>query len=120
MRVMYVDDEGDIREVVGLALSLDPEIEVNLVDSGEACLNRVASWKPDVILLDVMMPRMDGPATLSHLRQSDETKSIPVIFMTARAQPSEIETYLSIGARGVIKKPFDPITLAALVRQHID
>ena len=76
-------------------------------------------WNPDVILLDVMMPVMDGPATLSRLRANPMTADIPVIFMTARAQARELDRFRSIGAVGVIAKPFDPMTLAASVRRQL-
>jgi DNA-binding response OmpR family regulator len=78
-----------------------------------------ATWSPDLILLDVMMPNMDGPTTLTHLRQNPRTADIPVVFMTARAQPRELEHFVSLGAEGVIAKPFDPMTLAASVRNYI-
>jgi DNA-binding NarL/FixJ family response regulator len=77
------------------------------------------AWQPDLILLDVMMPTRDGPTTLTHLRQSPKTADIPVVFMTARAQPRELEHFVSLGAEGVIAKPFDPMTLAAAVRNYI-
>jgi len=77
-----------------------------------------AAWMPDFILLDVMMPMMDGPATLVQLRQNPRTAGIPVIFMTARAQAREVDRFRSLGAVGVIQKPFDPMTLAASVRSY--
>jgi chemotaxis response regulator CheB len=78
-----------------------------------------AKHRPDLILLDVMMPVMDGPTTLAHLRDEPETADIPVVFMTARAQARELEHFKSLGAAGVIPKPFDPMTLAAAVRRHL-
>jgi len=118
LRVLHVDDEPDIREVVELALGLDPEMSVRSCSSGRAGLEAAAEWPPDIILLDVMMPMMDGPTTLSHLRQQPNTAGIPVVFMTARAQPRELEHFVSLGAEGVIAKPFDPMTLAAAVRNY--
>jgi len=118
LRVLHVDDEPDIREVVQLSLSLDPEFTVRSCPSGRDGLDAANEWSPDLILLDVMMPAMDGPATLAHLRQSPKTAGIPVVFMTARAQPRELEHFVSLGAEGVIAKPFDPMTLAASVRQY--
>ena len=70
-------------------------------------------------LLDVMMPGMDGPTTLSHLRENPQTSNIPVLFMTARAQAREVEQFISLGAQGVISKPFDPMTLASEVQTHL-
>jgi CheY-like chemotaxis protein len=75
-----------------------------------------AEWSPDLILLDVMMPVMDGPTTLARLRDNPRTADIPVVFMTARAQSSEIEKFIALGAQGVLSKPFDPMKLAASVR----
>ncbi|MGJ5180131.1 response regulator [Bradyrhizobium oligotrophicum] len=77
-----------------------------------------AEWAPDVILLDVMMPVMDGPATLAQLRQNAATADFPVVFMTARTQARETDRFRSLGAVGVIAKPFDPMTLAALLRTY--
>jgi CheY-like chemotaxis protein/HPt (histidine-containing phosphotransfer) domain-containing protein len=118
LRVLHVDDEPDIREVVELALGLDPEMSVRSCGSGQDGLTAANEWTPDLILLDVMMPVMDGPATLANLRGQPETAGIPVVFMTARAQPRELEHFVSLGAEGVIAKPFDPMTLAASVRNY--
>jgi CheY-like chemotaxis protein len=120
LRVLHVDDEADIREVVGVALGLDPDIVARSCASGQVALLTAATWLPDIILLDVMMPAMDGPATLKRLRAGPETVDIPVIFMTARAQSREIEAFISLGAIGVIPKPFDPMTLAASLYAHLD
>ena len=119
VRVLHVDDEPDIREVVELSLGLDPDLTVRSCGSGGDALAAAAAWSPDLILLDVMMPMMDGPTTLTHLRQSQKTADIPVVFMTARAQPRELEHFVSLGAEGVIAKPFDPMTLAASVRNYV-
>ncbi len=119
LRVLYVDDEADIREVAVIALQLDPDFEVKSESSGVAGLVTAAHWRPDAILLDVMMPSMDGKATLSLLKASEVTKRIPVIFVTARAQPSEIAEFINLGARDVITKPFNPMKLAAEVRRRI-
>jgi CheY-like chemotaxis protein len=119
LRILHVDDEPDIREVVDMALSLDPELTVQSCASGGDALMAAADWLPDLILLDVMMPGMDGPSTLSQLRDSPQTAGIPVVFMTARAQPRELQHFISLGAEGVISKPFDPMTLAISVRRHI-
>jgi CheY-like chemotaxis protein len=119
LRILHVDDEPDIREVVELSLSLDPAFSVRSCASGGDALCAVVEWPPDLILCDVMMPVMDGPATLARLRQSPHTAHIPVVFMTARAQTRELEHFKSLGATGVIAKPFDPMTLAASVRSHL-
>jgi two-component system OmpR family response regulator len=114
LRILYVDDEPDIREVAEIALGLDPEIECRALDSGEKAIDLLAdsSWQPDLILLDVMMPRLDGPATLAQLRMLPGLASIPVVFMTASAQGFERERLMKIGAAAVIPKPFDPMSLA--------
>jgi CheY-like chemotaxis protein len=119
LRILHVDDEPDIRELVELSLGLDPELSVKNCPSGSDALATAAEWSPDMILMDVMMPVMDGPQTLAHLRESQSTANIPVIFMTARAQTRELEHFLSLGATGVIPKPFDPMTLADAVRGYL-
>ena len=86
---------------------------------GCAWLAAAAKWRPDLILLDVMMPVMDGPATLRRLRENPQTADIPVVFMTARAQTRELDHFKSLGAAGVIVKPFDPMTLAASLRSQM-
>src|ERR1700686_2919232 len=119
LRVLQIDDEPDILDIVAAALGLDPEFEVRSCGSGADGLAAAAQWRPDVILLDVMMPVMDGPATLRHLRENPQTAAIPVVFMTARAQTREIDHFKSLGAASVIVKPFDPMTLAASVRRQM-
>jgi two-component system OmpR family response regulator len=119
LRVLHIDDETDIRDVAALSLELDPELAVRSCASGEAGLAAAAECRPDLILLDVMMPVMDGPATLARLREDPQTVDIPVVFMTARAQTRELEYFKSLGAVGVIAKPFDPMTLADSVRSHM-
>jgi CheY-like chemotaxis protein len=116
IRILHVDDEPDIREVVEISLALDPDVALKSCASGPDALTAAATWKPDVILMDVVMPVVDGPQTLSMLRQSAQTAEIPVVFMTAKAQAREAEHFISLGAAGVIPKPFDPLTLAAAVR----
>jgi CheY-like chemotaxis protein len=119
LRILHVDDEPDIRELVALSLCLDPDLAVKSCASGTDALAEAATWSPDVILMDVMMPVMDGPETLAHLRESDKTAGIPVVFMTARAQSRELAHFLSLGAAGVIAKPFDPMGLAGAVRGYL-
>jgi CheY-like chemotaxis protein len=119
LRILHVDDEPDIRAVVELSLGLDSSFTVQSCPSGGEGLAAVAECPPDLILLDVIMPGMDGPTTLARLQENPHTAAIPVVFMTARAQTREIELFLSLGAVGVIAKPFDPMMLAALVRQYV-
>lgn len=112
-QILYVDDEDDIREVACMALGLAPGVDVLSCSSGQEALRIAADSKPDLILLDVMMPLMDGPKTLENLKENVATKDIPVIFVTARTQSYELERFHKSGAMGVIAKPFDPMTLAS-------
>ena len=119
IRILLVDDEPDIRAVVDVSLGLDPEFRTRACASGADALVMAAEWSPSLILLDVMMPLMDGPTTLAKLRKNPRTAHIPVVFLTARTQTDEIEEYISLGAQGVLSKPFDPMTLAASVRSYL-
>jgi len=119
MRILHVDDEPDIREVVDMSLGLNPDFEVRACASGAEAIAAAVDWSPSLILLDVMMPGMDGPTTLIQLRKNPQTAEIPVVFMTARAQAREVEQFISLGAQGVISKPFDPMTLASEVQSHL-
>jgi CheY-like chemotaxis protein len=119
IRILHVDDEPDIREVVELSLGLDSIFDTRGCGSGKEALVVAADWQPDIVLLDVMMPVMDGPETLVQLRENARTAGIPVIFMTARAQAREADRFRSLGAVGVIPKPFDPMTLGASVRSYL-
>jgi CheY-like chemotaxis protein len=119
VRILHVDDEPDIREVVDISLGLNPDFDVRACASGAEAITAAAEWSPLLILLDVMMPGMDGPATLMQLRNNPQTAAIPVIFMTARAQTREVEHFITLGAQGVISKPFDPMTLAVQVKNHL-
>ncbi len=113
-RVLIVDDDPDIRRIGALCLERVAGWEVVQAASGSECLERMDP-DFDVILLDVMMPGMDGPTTLDALGRRASTREVPVIFMTARVQLDEVEEYLEMGAQGVIAKPFDPMGLAAEV-----
>jgi CheY-like chemotaxis protein len=115
-RVLHVEDEPDIREVAKLALEEVGGMTVEMAACGPDALVKAPAFAPDLILLDVMMPGMDGPATLLELRKNPLTASIPVIFMTAKVQSHEVARYKELGAIGVIAKPFDPMTLADQVR----
>jgi CheY-like chemotaxis protein len=109
--VLYVDDEPDIREVVQMSLSLVDGLDVQICESGERALKVLPELRPDLVLLDVMMPGMDGPSTLQQLRSMPGFESIPVVFMTAKAMPQEVARFRELGAVAVIAKPFDPIQL---------
>lgn len=115
-RILYVEDEPDIQAVAKLALEIVGGFEVKVCSSGEEALSAVEAFAPDMILLDVMMPGMDGPSTLQALREKPSCADTPVAFMTAKVQPAEVAHYKSLGARDVIAKPFDPMTLAGQVK----
>jgi len=110
-RVLLVDDDQDLRRIGELSLKNVGRWEVILATSGPEALRLACQESPDVILLDVMMPGMDGPTTLSELQSNSITTNIPVIFLTAKVQTHEITDYVQLGALGVIIKPFDPMTL---------
>lgn len=120
-RVLVVDDEEDIRTVAEMSLSVVGGLQVSCVSSGAEAVRVAATLEPDVILLDVMMPGMDGLETLRALRQRPETSAIPIVLMTAKVQRHEVDGYLRAGADAVIPKPFDPMALPAeLVRLMAD
>ncbi|MBL4834687.1 MAG: response regulator [Pseudomonas sp.] len=117
IRLMYVEDEPDIRAVAKLALEVVGGLTVRLCERGDKAIAMAQEFTPQMILLDVMMPGMDGPSTLKALRETPELKDVPVAFMTAKVQAHEIEQLKKLGAVGVIAKPFDPMTLAQQVRE---
>jgi CheY-like chemotaxis protein len=119
-KIMIVDDDEDIRLVCDLAVRRAGEWDTVMAASGEEALALARTKRPDVILLDVMMPGIDGPTTLAMLRDQPETRNIPVIFLTAKAQKREVDHYMALGASGVIRKPFDAIKLADEIRGIVD
>ena len=117
-RILCVEDDPDIQEVIRLALETVGGFTVKLCASGREALAGMAGFHPDLVLLDVMMPGMDGLQTLAALRRQPESAALPVIFMTAKVQSGEVAHLDSLGVLGVIAKPFDPMTLAQEVRNH--
>ena len=115
LHVLYVEDDPDIRVVAELALE-DEGFVLHECESGAEALEKATTFTPDLLLLDVMMPGMDGPTTLSKLRDIDGYQNVPVIFMTAKVQTQEVEAYKSLGAKGIISKPFDPMELASQIK----
>jgi CheY-like chemotaxis protein len=111
-RILIIDDEDDIREVAGLSLETVAGWEVVLADSGAQGLARAAEHQPDAVLLDVMMPGMDGPTTFRELRKNPITSHIPVILLTAKVQSSDQKRFADLGVEAVLFKPFDPLTLS--------
>ncbi|HYU41701.1 MAG TPA: response regulator [Vicinamibacteria bacterium] len=116
MKVLIVDDEPDIRRIAKLGLSRVGGMEVVEAANGAEALVRAKEDKPDAVLLDVMMPGLDGPSTLARLREDPATSGIPVVFLTAKAIAAELERLKVLGAAGVLTKPFDPMTLARELR----
>lgn len=119
-RILVVDDEDHIREIAAISLELTQQWEVSTADSGAEALRVATRFQPDAILLDVMMPEMDGPTTLLHLREDPATKDIPVIFLTAKVQAADRRRFMALGVRSMIAKPFDPLTLATQVAEVLE
>lgn len=116
MKLLYVEDEADIREIAEYALE-DEGFDIAFCESGEQAMEQAGDFQPEVILLDVMMPGMDGPTTLKNLRGVPGLEATPVIFLTAKVQPNEIQDFIALGAIDVIPKPFDPMSLAEQIRE---
>jgi CheY-like chemotaxis protein len=116
-RILYVEDEPDIQAVAKIALEDVGGFTLMTCASGQEALEQAAEFNPDLFLLDVMMPRMDGPATLQALRAIRACAKIPAMFMTAKVQTHETEALRSLGAIDVIAKPFDPMRLAEVIRR---
>jgi len=116
-KILYVEDDLDIQAVAQIAQEVVGGFTLKTCSSGAEAIAAIEQgFVPDLLLLDVMMPNMDGPTTLGELRKKQTTLSTPVIFMTAKVQSSEQDYYFTLGAIGVIAKPFDPMTLASQVR----
>lgn len=119
MRVIYVDDEADIREIVALTFSMAEGAEVTTAASAMEGIEMLKAGSFDIALFDVMMPDVDGPTALSLIKSDQALAGIPVVFVTARNQSHEVERFKARGARGVIGKPFDPLTLVDQVRSFL-
>lgn len=115
-RILYVEDEPDIQAIVKMALELIGGFTLQVCSRGKEAVEVAPDFKPDMILLDVMMPDMDGITTLKAIRQISSLTSTPVVFMTAKVQQQEIEYYKTIGAVDVICKPFDPMALPSTIQ----
>lgn len=113
--ILYVEDEPDIQAVAKLALEAMGGYTVEICSSGQEALGKARLLRYQLILMDVMMPGMDGPSTLRKIREIPNLRDVPVIFMTAKVQPPELLEYKAMGALDVIPKPFDPMSLAATV-----
>ena len=114
--VLYVEDDPDIQIVAQMALEMVGGLSLRTCSSGLEAVAAAAECTPDLLLLDVMMPGMDGPSVLAELRKLPNTAATPAIFMTAKVQAAEVAYYKSLGALGVVAKPFDPMLLSQQVR----
>ncbi len=116
-KILYVEDDPDIQTIARMALETVGGFEVLVCGSGAEALEKAPGFQPDIVLLDVMLPGMDGPDTLDALRRLPGLAKTPSVFLTAKALPAEVERYRKLGALDVIAKPFDPMTLAQRVRE---
>ncbi len=116
-RVLLVDDEPDIREVAQVSLEMVAGWTVLTARSGKEAIAKAIAEEPDAILLDVMMPDMDGPTTFGRLQAEPKTRAIPVILLTAKVSAADQRRFADLGVRGMIPKPFDPMTLAQQVER---
>lgn len=115
--LMVVEDDPDIRLILDMALATFGGFQLTLCESGEAALAALEQARPDLILLDVMMPGLDGPSTLKAIRAQAALATIPVVFLTAKLQPDEVASWTALGALAVIGKPFDPLALPEQLHQ---
>lgn len=114
-QILMIDDEADIQTVASIGLTMVSGWQVLTASSGQEGLQQAEQHQPDAILLDVMMPDMDGVATLSALRSNAQTCDIPIVFLTAKAKAADRKRFYELGAQGVINKPFDPMLLASQI-----
>lgn len=119
-KVVLCDDDPDIRAIGEISLRDVGGWEVVCVNDGFAAVDAARAEMPDLILLDIMMPNLDGPGTFAKLRGDPQCSAIPVVFMTAKAQSHELRGYTELGAAGVIAKPFDPLTLPEQIRALVE
>jgi CheY-like chemotaxis protein len=115
-KILYIDDQPDIQIIVDYALKTISHYDVKLCSSGEQALAEISVFQPDLILLDVMMPGMDGPQTLQLIRHQTDYKQTPVIFISAKQLPEEIEALKLHEVVGVLAKPFNPLTLGEQIQ----
>ncbi|WP_269619651.1 response regulator [Zhongshania sp. BJYM1] len=115
-KIMYVEDEPDIRLVAEIALKQVAGFDLKICSDGYEGLDEIGNFKPQLVLLDVMMPGMDGPQLLKRIKEMPEFADIPIVFMTAKAQADEVEKLKKMGAENVITKPFNPMTLGNEIR----
>lgn len=116
-RILVVEDDADIQVIAQMVLEEVGGYEVQICESGAQALERVRSWTPDLLLLDVMLPVMDGPAILAAIRALPSLSRVPAIFMTAKVQPDEVQAYQDLDVLGVISKPFNPMQLTQRIEE---
>jgi CheY-like chemotaxis protein len=117
IRLLCADDEDDIRTILRVALSLDAELDVHFVSSGAEALAQAKAGRFDAIVLDGMMPGLDGYETCRRLKDDPTTAQVPVVFLTAKTQSEETRRALALGAVACLTKPFDPLTIAGELRR---
>lgn len=116
-KILYAEDEPDVQIVVETVVQSLSDYQIKICDNGKKLIECVEDYNPDLILLDVMMPEMDGPTTLKAIQSNEKTKNIPVIFMTAKAQIHEIKDLQKANVVGIITKPFDPMKLCSELQE---
>lgn len=119
-KILYAEDEHDIQTIVEISCWSTSNYEIKICDNGKLLLDCVEDYSPDLILLDAMMPEMDGISTLRNLQLDEKTKNIPVIFITAKAQTHELQLFNESGVIGVITKPFNPMQLFSDIKELWD
>ncbi len=116
-QLLYIDDDEDILTLAKMTLEAVGNYTVDICNNGQEGIEKALEIKPDLIMIDVMMPVMDGLMTLQKMLEYDALTKIPIVFMTARIQPEEVQSYLQKGATAVISKPFDPMELSGQIKQ---
>lgn len=117
LRIFIVEDEPDIQKLLRMSLEMLGKHQIEIYGSGEEGLEHVAAFQPDIILLDVMLPEMDGPEVFSHLQQMEDLQHVPVVFITARVRPQDVASYRALGATDVISKPFNAVELPKKIEE---
>ena len=116
-KILYAEDEPDIQSIAQMALEMMGGFTLKVCNNGQEAVDAAEDFAPDLILLDVMMPTLDGPSALEAMRKNPALADVPVIFMTAKVQSQEVEDYKALGAIDVIAKPFDPMTLSETINK---
>jgi CheY-like chemotaxis protein len=115
-RICYVEDDEDIQRIVRMSLERVGKMTVEVVGDPTMAIEAMTAFRPDLVMLDWMMPKMDGPTLFRQMKQRPETSALPVVFITAKASPRELDELLTLGAAGAISKPFNPKDLPDQLR----